>query len=96
MKINNPELFFDGNQIKIRSRIESKEGTSYLWYSVDKKYAEYVTTERLDAFLVALLVYAMKMNEDIHIDGPLSEKLFYNLTKYYINILLKTKNPWIF
>jgi hypothetical protein len=46
-----------------------------------------VVTERGDAFLVGLLPYAMARGEDIHLDCPISEKLYYNLSNYLIPAL---------
>lgn len=49
-----------------------------------------MTTEKLDGFVVALLLLAMRLGEDIHLKAPISEKLYYNLENYYINLLSQT------
>jgi hypothetical protein len=45
-----------------------------------------LTRKKLDGFLVGILPLAMMLGEDIVVKGPLSEKLFNNLTNYYMNI----------
>lgn len=87
MKIYKPEVLENGNEIKIQVPFDSIMGSDYLWYSFDKKYKDYLTTEKLDGFLVGLLLLAMKNKEDIYLEHPVSEKLYYNLSKYYIKIL---------
>lgn len=86
MIIHPTELLANGNRVRIQSKFESIRGTSYLWYEVDHKYEKYLTTEKLDGFLVGLLLQAMKDGEDIRVLGAVSQKLFFNLSTYYINI----------
>lgn len=87
MKLYIPKLIEIEDQVKIQADFEYSEGIKTLWYSVNKKYAKYLTTEKSDAFVVGLLLLAMQKNEDIHIEGKMSEKLYYNLNNYYINML---------
>ncbi len=79
MKINKPEIVIDSGKLTYRVRVESLQGVGTLWYSFDEQYQDLVT-ESSDAALVALLLPAMARGEDIHIDGVISEKLFYNLS----------------
>ena len=90
MKIHRPELINDGENVKIQCYFEYAEGSDFLWYSLDKKYSKYLVTEKLDGFLIGLLIFAMKKGEDIYLDWPVSEKLFFNLSNYYIKILAIT------
>ncbi len=87
MKIYSPQLIDAGDEVKIQTTFECKQGTKILWYSVDKNYAKYLTTEKSDAFVVGLLLLAMQNNEDIYIEGKMSEILYYNLNNYYIKLL---------
>lgn len=64
--------------------IEHKLGQLNLWYSYPNKYAHIVDREYLDGFLVALLHVAMLQKEHIELLGPVSEKLYYNLSNYYL------------
>lgn len=58
-----------------------------LWYSVEYKYSQYLCYERGDAFLVALLYFAMITGEDIVVEEVVSEKLLYQLQYYIIPML---------
>jgi len=90
MKIYKPEIIENEENVKIQCYFEYLEGSDYLWYSLDKKYSKYLVTEKLDGFLLGLLILAMKKREDIYLDWPVSEKLYFNLTNYYIKILSTT------
>ncbi len=87
MKLYSPEIVETEDKFKIQTKFEYSEGTRTLWYSVDKKYAKYLTTEKSDAFVVGLLSLAMQENEDIYLEGKMSEVLYYNLSNYYVSLL---------
>jgi len=75
------------NDLQIQSLVEYTGKKQYLWYAVDKRYEQYVTTEKMDGFVVGLLILAMKHKEDIEIDGAISERLYHNLSNCYMHIL---------
>lgn len=50
-----------------------------LWYSVSVDYAEFLSPEVGDAFLVALLSVAMKNCEDISVEAPISPHLLFHI-----------------
>lgn len=87
MKINKPEVSIQGEFATISSTIEYQGQSRSLWYAVEQEYRDFISSETLDAFLVGLLMLAMKVGEDIEIDGAISEKLFYNITSSYMRIL---------
>jgi len=87
MRIHMPEIRRERDAVRLESLVERPGRTEYLWYSVPHSYEDYLTTERLDAFVVGLLMLGMMKGEDIYVDGPMSEKLFYNITSYYMRIL---------
>ena len=87
MRINKIEIIERDNDIRIQSSIEYAGKKQCLWYAVDKRYGKYITTEKLDGFVVGLLLLAMMRKEDMEIDGAISEKLYYHLTTYYMHIL---------
>jgi hypothetical protein len=87
MRIHNLEIIERDNDLQIRSLVEYKEKAQYLWYAVDKRCKQYITTEKMDAFVVGLLLMAMRHKEDMEIDGPISEKLYHNLNNGYMHIL---------
>lgn len=94
MRIAKPEVTIKHGRACLSARIEHAEGEMELWYSVHPKYAELLTTETLDAFLLGALLLAMKNGEDIHLHGPVSEKLYYSVTQYYMSILT-SQMPWL-
>ncbi|MCQ2455366.1 MAG: hypothetical protein MJ090_04435 [Clostridia bacterium] len=63
-----------------------------IWYEVEQEFSKYLCFERADAFLLAFLPYAMAFKHDIEISAPISERLFYQLTNYYIPALSKFSN----
>src|SRR4028118_737543 len=85
MKISKPELAKQDN-FQYRVRVSFSEGTETLWYSLGEEYADLVS-DRSDAPLVALLIRAMACGEDIHLDGTISERLYYNLSRSYQHVL---------
>ena len=58
-----------------------------VWFKVDKKFGKYLTWVRGDAFVVALLDYAMRNNHDISSEATLGEDLYYHITHYLIKSL---------
>jgi hypothetical protein len=87
MIVNPLEVVQRDGEVRLECRIEHARGVETLWYAVDEKYAPYLTTDRLDGFLVGVLLLAMKQNEDIEVRGAISEKLYYHLTSYYTQIV---------
>lgn len=80
--------------------IERRDGMAYLtapvdlagradtlWFRVDEEYAGYLTDDRADAFVVALMTGAMKAGADIVCEAPLSRRLLYQLRHYLIPML---------
>lgn len=73
--------------------VKYNKKTTTLWYEVEKKYEKYLCHERADAFLIAILLFAMEHNQDIKIiNTPVSAKLLFNLTNYVLPTISKA-NP---
>lgn len=87
MKLGRVELIERGREVQLRTTVETKGQKRPLWYAVERRYGDYLTPERLDPFVVGLLIPAMMAGEDIHVEGPLSEKLYWNLKHYYMRIM---------
>ncbi len=60
-----------------------------VWYEVEEKYGKYLCFERSDAFLGAILSWAMRERCDFVCEAPLGEELFYQLTHYLIPAVSK-------
>lgn len=58
-----------------------------LWYTVNKNFGKYFLTKRCDGILVATLIYALENGQDIKCNIPVSEKLYFQLTKNLIPFL---------
>lgn len=85
--IKRPELVSCDNGVRLQAVIMIDGLEQLLWFEVAKEYADYLVDDRADAFVVAFVNYAMMYGYHIRSDAPLSEKLFYQLTHYYIPAL---------
>lgn len=79
-------------EISVTFKIDDQENK--LWYSVPTAYKQYLVTENLDAFLVALLFLGLKKGEDIHLNGAVSARLLYNVNHYLIDALCLANNKF--
>lgn len=60
---------------------------SGLWFAVPKVYKQFLCPERSDAFIVAMLWYAMITGSDIEFEAPMSEKMGFNIQHFLIPAL---------
>ena len=89
MRISSLYKQFEGDDVKFIRKVQYKDGSSKeMWISCNKEMAIYYNEERADSYLVSLLIPAMIRNESIEIDSPISESLYFNLTKYLIPFLV--------
>lgn len=58
------------------------------WFSVDDANYGWLTDDVYDAFLVALLYPAVYYDEDIHVCGNVSKKLYHNIIHYVEGLML--------
>ena len=70
--------------VLINNSIERK-----VWFEVENKYAEYLCSERCDAYVVGLLNYAMRLGHNIKSVAPITESLLYNINEYLMPALLR-------
>lgn len=66
--------------------------TDQLWFSVDKKYADWLCADIYDAFMVEAVYLGMYYGENVEIEGLVSKKLHHNLLRYIMPVI-KTMNP---
>ena len=64
-----------------------QEADCNLWFSAPAKFSEYFCTERSNAFVIAMLWYAVITGSDIRFEAPLSKKLYEGLTTKLIPAL---------
>ena len=55
-----------------------------VWFTVDRKYKDWLCDDVYDAFLMAMLMPVMYYNEDLDIDGYVSRKIYLNVINYVI------------
>lgn len=87
--INKIEKKLKDNAIRMTAFITFDNKEEECWFEYPLEYQEYVCNERCDAFVIALLPYAMKHNLNIKSNVPISEKLYYQVVSYYIPVLSK-------
>lgn len=73
------------SKLLFNSTVAGKE--EQFWFEVEEKYEKYLCNERIDAFVIGFLKYAMINNYDIVSDIPITEELLYNLTEHLIPTL---------
>ena len=87
LTIHPPEIIEHENETVLQAKFECGDTSDILWFSTKKEFGDYLCHERGDAFLVAMLLYAMKRGEDIHSLAPISERLYYTLTKHFVKVI---------
>jgi len=63
----------------------------HIWFKIPKRYCRRANPE--DSFFIIAYMFAAKLDEPLHFDGQVSEKLYSNIRK--AGVLLKLKNPEI-
>jgi hypothetical protein len=79
MRIGAPEIREHADRVEYRTAVEWSAGSAALWYAVEREHAG-LLTELSDAALVGLLIPAMAAGEDIHLEGPVSDRLCFSLS----------------
>ena len=92
--IGKPEIRKAGEKTRLCSRISWDDGFYDMWFEVEDCFGEYLCVERADAFVLAVLPYAMKQALDVRVDSPLSEQLYYQLTTIYIPALARNAKTY--
>lgn len=77
------------NVIKAKLLIENVE--EVITTTISKEYIKDVTIDRIDAYVLGLLHFALKYEADIISQLPISDELYYNLTQHYIPTIIKAK-----
>ncbi len=67
---------------------------SGLWFAVPVEYKNYLCADRGDAFVVAMLWYAMITGSDIESVAPMSERMVFHITRYLIPALCTQENGY--
>lgn len=87
IKIGKPQVKSDASTATLFTDITIDGDSKEVWFKVGKKYGEYLCYERGDAFVIAVLNYAMRNHHDIVSEAPLTEDLYYNIDKYLVDAI---------
>lgn len=73
---------YDQSIINVDLSFDNKKFT--LWLSTKKAHSEFLVTDRLDAFVCAILPFAMRIGKNIICDGPVTNELLHNINEILI------------
>ncbi|MCL2695167.1 MAG: hypothetical protein FWE69_02445 [Clostridiales bacterium] len=76
----------------LSSEIKTETTSEMLFFAVREEQETYLCTDRADAFLVTVLIKAMREHQDILVESPISERLLYGIQTFLIPAWLKM-NP---
>ena len=83
MKIGNPRICSENEGIiRYEATVDLADGPKEVWLDVPAAYASWLCTDRADAFLVALVYYAMVLGEDVVCNAPVTEDLLYQIRDF--------------
>lgn len=85
--IGEPYIRREKGKSKLCSLLREDDNTYEMWFEVEQEYEKWLCTERIDAFVLAVLMYCLKHGVDIQSDGLMSRQLYYQLTSSYITTL---------
>ena len=87
MIINSPNLLLEKDQVVYMTQVYDNGKEKEIYFKFPCEYREYLDEINSDAFLCALLYYAMHKNLDIEINGSITEQFYYQITNYFIPII---------
>lgn len=86
LKIGVPKIRRNGEKSILYAEIDDNGQKKELFFTVDRRFEKYLTVERSDAFVTALVYYAEFFGYDIVWETPCTEQLIYQLATYYIPV----------
>lgn len=92
IRIGKPYIREEGDCAILENNIEIDDSHDIVWFKVDRKYKDFLCTERDDAYLIACLNYAMLHGHDIECESPITESLLFKINTYLIPALIEN-NP---
>lgn len=84
LRIGKPFLRRSSGQVSLCAELIVQTHTEEAWFSVEPEFADYLTDDRADAFVVGFLTTAMRLGEDIVCEAPITRRLYYQITQYLI------------
>lgn len=77
--IGNPSQEWHNGLSYVTVNIVEENNSRVLYYAVNEEYGQFQSCELVDPFLVGILLYAIRNNQDIKVQGNISSRLGYNL-----------------
>lgn len=74
--------------------IEWKLDDFGLWFAVDEEYKQYLNSNTADAFIAAMLWYALTTGSDIISEAPVSEQMLFSVNNLLIPALCTENNGY--
>ena len=92
IKILEPVVQYKDGKARLLSDITIDGKKETLFFEVEQQYQQFLVTDRIDAFVAALITLAMEKKLDIESEYPISEQLYYQLVNYYIPVLANNQS----
>lgn len=89
LKIKRPYIRITDSEAALCALVSIGDSEKEIYFSVEPEYKDYLTDDRLDAFVIGFLPVAMKLGADIICEAPLTRRLHYQLTQYLIPLMAK-------
>lgn len=78
------------NAVRLCFELTEDDKKPYIaWFEFNEKYEDFLVTERIDGIVANLLFYCMEHEHDIVSACPISERLFFQLTNFFIPSVAK-------
>jgi len=74
----------------LHTEIDIDDDKREVFIAVDKGYGKFLSPERADYALIAMLVYGLKNKHDIICEAPVTEELLYKLKEILIPTLVRS------
>jgi len=87
MKIMPPALSVQDGRVRLSAEIIMPRGSQTLWFECAPRVQPMLDVTSCDAFVVAMLVRAQHEGWDIEVCGPMSARLYYNISHHYIELM---------
>lgn len=78
--IEKPYISTENGKSRLVAKVSIDGDSREVWFEVESQFEKYLCYERGDAFVVAILNYAMRHGHDMESKAPVGEDLYYQLT----------------
>lgn len=89
VKIGKPYIVDNVNSTRCVCAVQLEDVSKEIWFEVEKEYSQYLCDDRVDAYVVGILWWAMFHAQDIVCESPVTEQLLYNINNILIPSVTK-------